>query len=210
MRTILVWRWPVRIMHWSMVIAFFIAMWTRNSELERMIHVDAGYVVAAIILIRVFYGFIVKDQAAFRRFPPSLIKGFKYLIDLVLGRSRNYLGHNPAGAIAIYGMLILGLAVFITGYSGFEYDNDLAKDWHNKLSYLWFYLICFHVFGVMMGSLAHREFLVISMITGYKTRRSINESFSLEAAGMTLLIFLLRVVNFFYLMLSGKGFISSK
>ena len=72
MNIIEVWRWPVRVMHWSMVSAFAVAMWTRNSELERMTHVYAGYVMAGLLVTRIIYGFVARDLAAFRRFPPSL------------------------------------------------------------------------------------------------------------------------------------------
>jgi len=197
-------------MHWSMVAAFSVAMWTRDSELERMTHVYAGYAMAALLAIRIVYGFVAQDLAAFRRFPPSLIKGVKYAIALVRGRARNYLGHNPAGALAIYAMLCLGVASVGTGYWAFEYDADLAKDWHHHLNYAWFWLVCLHVFGVLMGSLAHKEFLVMAMITGYKTRRSIHQPFTLQAAGMTLLIILLYVLNFLILLVGGKGFIGRK
>ncbi len=210
MKIILVWRWPVRLMHWSMVAAFSVAMWTRDSELDRMIHIYAGYAMGAILIVRIIYGFMAHDLAAFRRFPPSLIKGVKYAIALIRGKARNYLGHNPAGALAIYAMLLLGLAVVGTGYLAFEYDDDLAKDWHHHLSYAWFWLICLHLFGVVMGSLAHKEFLVKAMITGCKTRRSIHEPFSLQAAGITLLIMLLHVLNFVTVLFGGKSFISRK
>jgi len=210
LKIILVWRWPVRMMHWSMVAAFIVAMWTRDSELERMIHIYAGYAMAAILVTRIIYGFAAHDFAAFKRFPPSLTKGTKYAIALVMGRARNYLGHNPAGALAIYGMLMLGLAVVATGYIAFEYDNDPAKEWHHHFSYAWFWLICLHLFGVLMGSLAHKEFLVKAMITGCKTRRSINEPFTLQAAAITLLIMLLHVLNFVTVLFGGKSFISRK
>lgn len=210
LKIILVWHWPVRLMHWSMVAAFSLAMWNRDSELERMTHVHAGYAMAAILAARIIYGFAARDLAAFRRFPPSLIKGTKYAIALVRGNARNYLGHNPAGALAIYGMLCVGVASVCTGYWAFEYDEDWAKEWHHHLTYAWFWLVCLHLFGVLMGSLAHKEFLVKAMITGCKTRRSINEPFSLQAVGVTLLIILIHILNFINLLFGGKGFITRK
>lgn len=207
MKVIEVWRWPVRLMHWSMVTAFSVAMWTRNSELERMTHVYAGYAIAALLLTRIVYGFVARDLAAFRRFPPAPIKGVKYAIDLVRGRAKNYLGHNPAGALAIYSMLGLGLASVGTGYVAFEYDIDMAKTWHHALAHAWFWMVCVHLFGVLMGSLAHREFLVKAMITGCKTRHAIRNPFSLQAVGITLLIIVLHVLDFIHRLFGGKGFI---
>lgn len=210
MKIILVWRWPVRLMHWSMVAAFSVAMWYRDSLLDQMLHIYAGYTMAAILVTRIIYGFTARDLAAFRRFPPSLVKGTRYAFDLIRGQARNYLGHNPAGALAIYGMLCLGLATVGTGYWAFEYDAEWAKTWHHHLAYTWFWLVCIHLFGVLMGSLAHKEFLVWAMITGCKTRRSIREPFTLTAAGITLLIIFLRLLNLLVILVGGKGFITKK
>jgi len=195
-------------MHWGMVLAFSIAMWNRNSELSRMTHVYAGYAMAGLLSCRVIYGFVARDLAAFRRFPPSLIKGLKYAVALIRGNSKNYLGHNPAGALAIYGMLMIGVGAVFTGYWAFEYDEDWAKSLHYYLAYAWFWLVCVHLFGVFVGSLAHKEFLVLAMITGYKTRRCIREPFSLQAAGITLLMLLLQLLNLVYRLLGGKNFIT--
>jgi len=205
-----VWRWPVRLMHWSSVAAFSVAMWTRGSLFDQLIHVRAGYVMAALLAVRIAYGFMANDLAAFRRFPPAPIKGAKYAMDLVLGRARNYLGHNPAGALAIYAMLSLGLASVVSGYLAFEYDYELAKDWHHHLAYAWFWMVCLHLFGVLMGSLAHQEFLVLAMITGCKTRRCLREPFSLSAAGITVLIIFLRLISLLYWLAGGKSFTSWK
>lgn len=209
-KVIEVWRWPVRLMHWSMVTAFIVAMWTRNSELGRLIHVYAGYTIAGVLLARIIYGFVARDLAAFRRFPPSPIKGMKYAYDLVRGKARNHLGHNPAGALAIYGMLLIGLATVSTGYVAFEYDEDLAKEWHHLLAYAWFWLVCLHLFGVLMGSLAHQELLVRAMITGCKTRRSIKEPFSLQAVGITLLIIVIRLIAIPIELFGGHSIIPRK
>lgn len=210
LKIILVWRWPVRLMHWFVVAAFVVAMWTRDSELDRMVHVYAGYAAGAVLAIRVLYGFVTRDLAAFRRFPPAPLQGLKYVIALIRGTARNYLGHNPAAALAIYAMLVLGLVTVATGHWAFERDNELAKTWHHHLAYTWFWVVCVHLFGVLMGSLAHKEFLVTAMVTGYKTRHCIREPFTVEAAAMTLLILLLRVLNLLVLMVGGKGFINRR
>lgn len=194
-------------MHWSMVASFVVAMWTRDSLFDQLIHVRAGYVMAAVLAARIIYGFTARDLAAFRRFPPSPVNGVKYAFALLRGKARNYLGHNPAGALAIYFMLILGVAAVVTGYLAFEYDLEPAKEWHHHLTYAWFWVVCLHLLGVLLGSLAHKEFLVLAMITGCKTRRCLREPFSLSAAGITLLILLLRLINLLYTLVGGKSFI---
>lgn len=203
-----VWRWPVRVMHWTMVGAFSVAMWTRDSLWDQLIHVRAGYVMATVLVLRIAYGFLANDLAAFRRFPPRPLKGLRYMWNLLRGNARNYLGHNPAGALAIYAMLLLGVASVATGYIAFEYDEEWAKDWHHHFTYAWFGMVCLHLFGILVESLAHKEFLVLAMITGYKADHE--EPFSLAAAGVTLLMLLLRLLNLVFLLFGSKGFILRK
>ncbi len=205
-----VWRWPVRLMHWSMVATFAYAMWTAGSLFEIMHHVYVGYAMGVLLAARIVYGFTARDLAAFRRFPPSLTRGIRYAYALLRGRARNHLGHNPAGALAIYAMLTIGVLTVASGYWAFEHDADFAKEWHHHLGYLWLGLIGLHLFGVIMGSLAHKEFLVMAMITGYKSRRCIREPFSLQAVGITLLIMVLYVLDLLVKLFGGKGIILRK
>lgn len=207
-----VWYWPVRVMHWTMVAAFTTAMLTRNSVLDPRPHIYAGYVMGGVLALRILYGFLANDLAAFRRFPPRPIKGLRYMWDLLRGRARNYLGHNPAGALAIYAMLILGVCTVTTGYTyyeyGFDYDIEWVKDWHHHFAYTWFWVVCIHLFGITAGSLAHKEFLPMVMVTGHKVK--FEERFSLAAAGLTLLMLFLRLLNLIVLLFGGKGFILRK
>ena len=183
-----VWSLTTRIMHWLLVTAFFVAMYTRDSELMRDIHVDAGYVAAAVIAFRWVYGFLINDFAAFRRFPPNPLAGAVYLWKLIHGKAKRYIGHNPAGALAIYGMLFLGTLTSISGYMAFNeiplplglLDEDGVKDFHSNISYAWFALACMHVTGVIVGSISHKENLPLAMITGKKKRRLIPDASVVE------------------------------
>jgi cytochrome b len=168
MKSIKVWSWPIRLMHWSMVAAFVTAMWTRNSLFGQMIHIYAGEVMAVIVVLRLIYGITATDLAAFRQFPFSLAAGMKYFIAFFLGRAKRYLGHNPAAALAIYALLSVSMLTAVTGYVAFEFDYEIVKDWHHYLGYALFWLACVHVLGVIVVGVVQKEFLVKAMITGYK------------------------------------------
>lgn len=164
-------------MHWTLAIFFVVAFYTRNSEMMRDIHVDAGYVVGAVIATRVLLGFLMRDFSAFRRFPPNPGAGIAYLLMLIKGKAKRYIGHNPAGALAIYAMLLLGTLTVISGYMAF---NDLSfgllseepvKTLHHYASTAWTIVIGSHLIGVLAGSLVHKENLPLGMITGNKVRR---------------------------------------
>jgi len=119
-----VWSLPTRIMHWTLVCAFVVALYTRNSELMRDIHVDAGYVAGrgdcSALALWFFHARLCIISPISR---PILVRDWAYLRNLAQGRAKRYIGHNPAGALAIYGMLVLGSFSIITGYMAF---NDIV------------------------------------------------------------------------------------
>jgi len=215
-----VWSLTTRLMHWILVSAFILAMYTRNSELMRDIHVEAGYVAGCVIAIRWIYGFLVRDFAAFRRFPPNPGAGIQYLWNLVRGKAKRYIGHNPAGALAIYGMLVLGTLTTISGYMSFNdltlpfgsLDEDAIKDFHSDISYAWFGLICMHISGVIVGSISHKENLPLAMITGKKKRRLVPEKEALVTPPLPLPDFVRRqyIEEAAYFIAESRGFHSGQ
>lgn len=108
-----VWDPLVRIMHWVLVTAFFTAWLTEDDFMN--LHVGAGYVVAAVVVLRVAWGFVGTRHARFADFVRSPRTTVRYLRDLGRGRAQRYVGHNPAGAAMIVALL---LAITATGVSG--------------------------------------------------------------------------------------------
>lgn len=173
-----VWSLPTRLLHWTLVCSFAIAFYTATHELMRNVHVYAGYVAGTVIVVRWLYGFLMKDFSAFRRFRPNPVAGFAYIISMLTGKAKRYLGHNPAGALAIYAMLALGSLTIMTGYMSFNdivlpfnmIDEDRMQDFHKFVANTWLGIVVLHLIGVTVGSLVHRENLVLAMITGFKRR----------------------------------------
>lgn len=170
-----VWSIPTRLMHWILASAFVVAFFTHGSEALREVHMTAGYVVGGVVVLRWLYGFFMRDFSSFRRFPPSPIAAYRYLASMLKGNARRYLGHNPAGAIAIYIMLLMGMLTVVTGFIAFkEFDlpfNLFPDDLHGFVTYSFTGVICVHVIGVIASSLYHKENLPLAMITGMKKRK---------------------------------------
>lgn len=164
-----VWDPFVRIFHWSLVGLFVLAFAT-GDEIKR-VHVAAGYVVAALVGLRILWGFVGSRHARFNAFVRGPAAVFAYGQAALSGRAPRFLGHNPAGGAMVVALLLLLAGISATGimmttdaYWGAEWLESL----HEGLVYATVGLIGFHVSGVIFSSLAHRENLVKAMVTGRK------------------------------------------
>ena len=108
-----VWDLAVRVFHWSLAAAFFVAYFTEDDLLA--VHVWAGYAVGGLIAFRLVWGFVGTRHARFADFLFGPFAALRYLIDLPLGRSERHLGHSPAGAWMVYVLLAGCLLVVVTG-----------------------------------------------------------------------------------------------
>ena len=72
--------------------------------------------------------------------------------------------------MAIWLLLALGLASAVSGVMVYqELGGDALEDLHEVSSYAILAVVAVHVLGVLVSSVMHRENLVRSMITGYKS-----------------------------------------
>ena len=184
-----VWDPLVRIFHWSLVAAFFIAF-VSGEEWESL-HVAAGYVVGGLVVFRLLWGFIGTPHARFTDFVRSPATVIAYLKDMAARRAKRYLGHNPAGGWMIVALLVslalttltglaangtlkvattlIPLAMADEGDAGGEEEGPFGEV-HEFFAYFTLLLVVAHVAGVIVSSIMHRENLVRAMITGNKQR----------------------------------------
>ena len=87
--------------------------------LLKTVHVWIGYVFALNLLWRLIWAFIGGPRAGWRSILPGGQAYFyevrSYAAAITAGRSRQYLGHNPLGRIAVALLLLLLLSMAITG-----------------------------------------------------------------------------------------------
>lgn len=164
-----VWDLPVRLFHWLMVISFTGAYLTAEMEDWRLVHVIFGYSMAALVGFRLLWGCFGSRYARFSSFvrgPGAIIA---YLRSLAAGRPLHYTGHNPAGGLAILLMLLLTIALAVTGWLLYtERAGDWMEEVHESLANLMLGLVILHVVSVLISSWLHHENLVRAMITGRK------------------------------------------
>jgi cytochrome b len=169
MERVLIWDLPVRLFHWLFAGAFIVAYATGDSESWRPVHVAAGTLMAALVLYRLGWGFVGSRYARFSSFIKSPGEALGYLLALLAGRAPQHAGHNPAAGYAIVALLVLALACFATGWPLYnDWGEELFEEGHEAVANLTLAIVGLHLAGVAVGSLVHRENLVLSMLTGKK------------------------------------------
>lgn len=116
-----VWDPLVRIFHWSLVGAFATA-WLTADELQP-VHEIAGYAVAGLVAFRLVWGVAGSRYARFSQFLKGPGATVAYVGDMIRGRERRHIGHNPAGAAMIVALLITLSGTAFTGWLMEEPDR---------------------------------------------------------------------------------------
>lgn len=168
---ILVWDLPTRLFHWLLATSFVGAYLTAETERYRDLHLLLGYTLLGLILFRVIWGLAGTRYARFSQFLYGPARILAYLKSLLGGQPEHYLGHNPAGALAIFLLLGLGMLTAASGvllYFGIG-GEEAFEEVHEVCANGMLAVVVIHIAGVVVSSWLHRENLVRAMVTGYKS-----------------------------------------
>ena len=199
---ILVWDIPTRIFHWILVLCFVVAYLTSESERWQLWHVTAGYIFGALLLFRLFWGVVGSRYARFSQFVRGPRYILAYLRSLLTRSPEHFTGHNPAGALAIVGILGLGLLTVLTGWASFNDYGDWIGELHEGIVNVLLLIIGIHIGGVLISSVLHRENLVRAMINGHKRGAAVEAiRYPQWVVGVLLLAGL---ITFLWALLSGQ------
>lgn len=164
-----VWDPFIRIFHWSLV-ALFVAAFLTGDESERF-HLIAGYAIAALVGLRIVWGFIGTQYARFSNFLTGPIAVADFLKQSLSLKAPRYLGHNPAGGAMIVALLLMLIGLSVTGYMmtlDAYWSSEALEEVHEAIAYASLVLVGLHLAGVVVAGLEHSENLVVAMITGRK------------------------------------------
>jgi len=201
----LVWDWPVRLFHWSLVFSIIGAFVTNRLGVKYFAyHVWFGYAVLALVAFRLLWGVVGPRHAQFVNFlrGPKAVLG--YVTALGRGRHTRYPGHNPLGALMV--VTLLALVALQASFGLFANDEifnagPLAglvsksvslglTSLHRKIFYWIAAAVLLHVAAVLAHVRFKRENLILAMITGKKPAHlvhpgeSITSSRSLHAVAL--------------------------
>ena len=185
-RSLEVWDLSLRLFHWLLASAFFVAWWSEGRDLR--LHMIAGSIIAGLLLYRFIWGFWGDRYARFSGFRPSRASVVRHLRSLLRLQPGDHVGHTPVGSLMIFALLGCLLLVALTGmalsglqmgvglFSAIHADFStelLIQDLHRWCLNLLLMLVGIHLAGVAAESLLQRRNLVAAMITGKKTIKEV-------------------------------------
>lgn len=170
------WDLPIRLVHWSLV-GLIPAMWWTAENDNLSLHMTLGYVVLAIVLFRIIWGFVGSSNARFGQF----LKGPSAVMAHLSGKSeKTYAGHNPAGGWSVLVLLALlatqlGLGLFaldednvgslLTSMVSYDTAREMAE-LHELVFNVILAFVVLHIAAVVYYSLVRKDRIVPPMVTG--------------------------------------------
>lgn len=173
LKRILIWDLPTRVFHWTFALSFAGAYLTAETERYRDIHLALGYLFLGLLVFRLIWGLTGTRYARFSAFLFKPAEIIDYIRGLFSHNAKHYIGHNPAGSVAIFLLLGLGMLISVSGVLlDFEIGGEMFEEWHEVAANLMLAVVVVHILGVIVSSLLHGENLVSSMINGFKNAES--------------------------------------
>jgi cytochrome b len=182
------WDWPTRAFHWALVFAILSAWLSfrladRIGDPTLIWHRWNGYFILVLVVFRLIWGFVGSSTSRFTAFVTWPWSAAHYGLDLIGGRDRKFLGHNPLGAWMI--LALLG-AVVLQGTLGlFSLEHNelvagplkrlVAHETSEKITkwHVWginviMALAAMHILANVLYGVVKKDPLIRAMVTGRK------------------------------------------
>ncbi len=199
-KRIKLWDLPTRLFHWLLVVGVLAAV--ISGELGGKLiewHARFGLVIVGLLAFRLVWGIFGSTYARFARFfpTPGAIAGY------LKGRWKGQ-GHNPLGALSVFGLLSLLAGQAATGlfanddiaFHGPLYnliDSGMSgrlTGFHGLLANLLLILVAVHVAAIVFYVRVKKEDLIRPMMTGWK---DVDEGESAKGGGPLALVLALLI-----------------
>jgi cytochrome b len=188
-QTVRAWDLPTRVFHWTLVallISAYISFRFSEAFGDNTLkwHRYNGYAILVLLVWRLLWGFVGSSTSRWAAFVNGPWIAAGYALDLLRGRDRQYLGHNPLGTWMILAVLSV-LAVQATlGLFTVEHNDaywgplyklvsearqKVLSGWHTW-SFYWALLplLAAHISANVLYGVVKKDPLIRAMVTGTK------------------------------------------
>lgn len=164
----LYWDWVVRVFHLTIALVFFSNFFLNEAGEDW--HEYLGYLAVLWLVLRMLWGGVGSQSANWRYFFPNPKLILQHLKALMSNRTASYIGHSPLGGLVMLIMMLLILALGVTGFMMEEIDVYWGEDWlmdlHHQLANILCGFVVLHILAAIFQSIKTRENLPLSMLTG--------------------------------------------
>ncbi|MBM0206923.1 cytochrome b/b6 domain-containing protein, partial [Micromonospora sp. STR1s_5] len=190
-REVKAWDLPTRLFKWTLVLLVLNA-WITNQRGDAGItwHMWNGYAVLVLLVFRLLWGLFGSSTARFANWVTWPWTALRYGLELIRGRGRPYLSHNPLGGWMIIALLVVVGSQAVAGL--FTVDNNgiyggpfanldfgdptpmqkaLSRYHHQAFNWLLAFVVV-HVGVNLFYQFVKKDPVIGAMITGRKARRA--------------------------------------
>lgn len=175
-----IWDAPVRLFHWLLV-ALLAFSWWSGKQHEMDWHRLSGYCILALLVFRIYWGFVGGHTARFVQFIRGPRAALAYARSLVKGTYIAEPGHNPLGGWSVVLMLATLVTMVVAGLFSVDVDGlesgpladyvsfdqgRVAAHIHGFVFNLLLALIATHLVAILFYLVRLRHNLIGPMITG--------------------------------------------
>jgi cytochrome b len=171
----LLWDWPVRVIHWLILLLLPASWWTAEEGYQD-IHQYLGLTLLVAVLTRLCWGLIGSPQSRFRDF----LRGPKTVLAYFRGTPSTTPGHSPPGgwSALLLWMLLLAQAltgtvnsddVLFTGPFYYVFDSDVSDFFaalHEPIFNVILGFVALHVLSVIFYERRRDQRLLRPMVYG--------------------------------------------
>jgi cytochrome b len=183
-----VWDLPTRLFHWTFV-TLIISAWVSSEFASKLNdptlkwHRWNGYAILVLVVFRLIWGLVGSSTSRFASFVRWPWTAAAYGLDLLRGKHRPFLGHNPLGSWMILMLLATVAVQGILGLYTLEHNDITAGPLNRTISedtskiVGWLHvrgfrvilsLAVLHIFANSLYQLLKKDPLITAMITGLK------------------------------------------
>lgn len=196
MKHVLIYDLPQRIFHWLFALLFLTSFVIGKTVDDESIifgyHMISGILMSALVILRIFWGFVGNKHSRFSSMPLKLEYLIDYFKNIFNKDAPLFPGHNPASAYASIVMYVLSLLLALSGFQMINLNSKhFFEEVHEVVAHLFLLIVILHVAGIILHTMKKKDRIGIAMVTGFKQQVDEKYKISSNSIGVAFVLMVL-------------------